>query len=98
MAYRFVKNDIAVRYHGIAIYHLCRNDLEDCGYREFWFTTDPFGSEEGEGAFDVREIAGYDPSRSVASNLLGMIAAGAIGETGVLESEGGSPDLRPTEK
>ena len=55
-------------------------------------------TEEGEGAFDVREIAGYDPSRSVASNLLGMIAAGAIGETGVLESEGGSPDLRPTEK
>lgn len=108
MPYIFAENPPAINnYHGVSIFHTYKNDSVDSGVREYWFTTDPFGSEVGEDAFDVREIAGYDPTLPVAKNLTRMIDAGVFiqnediictsGETeqGAAGNDGDQPDICP---
>lgn len=80
MPYVFVENDPVINnYHGITIYHLYRNDQVDAGRRVYWYTTDPVGTDYGEGSFDVREKAGYDPKMPIAMNLVKMIDSGIFG-------------------
>lgn len=97
MAYKheLVENKIAVRYHGVIVYHTHKED--DCfnSTNDYIFTTDPFGSEndieedEDSGTFDVRNLDGYNSEMSVEQNLLHAIDAGLFGETNTNMREGG---------
>ena len=94
MAYRFVENDVMINnYHGISIYHLAKDDLEDAGWLSCWYTTDQYGAEEEKGSFDIREMPGYDPTLSNEMNLTRMIDAGLFGETDIMDREGGLFDV-----
>lgn len=79
MPYRFVENEVMVSYRGITIYHIYRNNYEDAGWREYWYTKEPFGCEEDDDAFDVRDLPGYDSSIAAAANLVNMISTGQFG-------------------
>ena len=95
MPYVFVENEPIIRsYHGITVYKLYRNDYLEAGEREYCFSLSPLGTEVGDGAFDIRDIPGYDPSLPIAMNLTRMIDAGHFGPTDVLEREAGKKDER----
>lgn len=79
MAIASVENGVMVSYRGVTIYHVYKNDWADQPPREYWFTLDPFGSEDDEEAFDIREQQGYNRDFSTAENLVRMIDAGNFG-------------------
>lgn len=87
MAIAYVENIPAVNYHGIIIYHIHKNDLIEQPVREYWFTLDPYGAEGSEDAFDIRDMAGFDPQKTFAANLVQMIDTGIFGETNLIERE-----------
>lgn len=82
MAIAYVENGVAASYHGIKIYHVYKDDLIEGPPREVWFTRNPYGLEDSEDTFDIRELQGYDRQLSAAANLVQMIEAGLFGETG----------------
>lgn len=99
MAIAYVKNGVAVSYHGITVYHVYKDDLIAMPPRDVWFTLDPFGSEVSEETFDIRELQGYDHQLSAAANLVQMIDSGLFGDTDLPEREGtGEDTYYPTEE
>lgn len=87
MAIAYVESMPVVIYHGITIYHIYKDDLIDQTPREFWFALNPYGAEGSEDAFDIRDMAGFDRTKTPAANLVHMIDAGLFGETNLIERE-----------
>lgn len=81
MAYVFCANETAVSYMGISIYHVYTDNFQESGRRAFKFSTEEYGCEADDDAFDVREKPGYDARKTVQMNLVEMIRAGQFGET-----------------
>ena len=59
MPYRteIVPAELFMEHNGVRVYHVYRNDDIDSCRLDYWFTTDEYGSECGDAAFDVREKA-----------------------------------------
>lgn len=80
MALTNVENAVAIRYQGITIYHVHKNDKFEMGVLEYYFTLNAYGLEKSEDCFDVRELVGYSCQESFAWNLVQMIKAGIFGD------------------
>ena len=87
MAIANVENGIMVTYRGVEVYHVYKNDWADQPPREYWYTLDSYGSEDGDDSFDIRDMEVYDSKLSRAENLVHMIDKGLIGTPGSLYSE-----------
>lgn len=57
MPYTWVENERYLSHKGITVYHVYRNDYAN-ERRAYHFTLDPWGGEEDDGTFDVRELPG----------------------------------------
>ena len=79
MPYTFEANAVFLSYLGITIYHVYRNNYSDGGVREYWYTTEEYGCEDDDDAFDVRDKPGFDSSISIAANMVNMIRNGEFG-------------------
>lgn len=79
MPYRFVENDVMVSYMGITIYHVSRNNYEDNGWRDYWYTKEQYGCEDDDDAFDIRDLSGYNSDITAAANFVNMIRNGEFG-------------------
>ena len=84
MAMEWVPNELALKYQGVSIYHIYKDDDNGQGVREYWFGLDEYGSDNdtvGDGehiVFDVRDLPSYDSSLSVEDNLRKAIDNGEI--------------------
>ncbi len=87
MALTVIENAVAVRHRGITVYHIHKDDTMEMGVREYSFSLDPYGSEGSDEAFDIRDICGYDETKSLAHNLVQMIQAESFGDITALESK-----------
>ena len=75
------ENAVAVNYHGIVIYHVYKDNCIDGGVRDYWYSTNPYGYDDDEDTFDIRDMPCYDWKANYAVNLIKMIDAGVFGET-----------------
>lgn len=91
MAYKHevVENKIAVRYHGVTVYHTHKEDDFFNSPNKYLFSTNPFGSEKDGETFDIRKLGTYDSKMSTEQNLLRAIDAELLGETNTKMREGG---------
>lgn len=84
MAMEWVPNELALKYQGVSIYHIYKNDDNNQGTREYWFGLDEYGSDYGTDeeeehiVFDVRELPSYDSSLDIEDNLRKAIDNGEI--------------------
>lgn len=84
MAMEWVPNELALKYQGVSIYHIYKDDDNGQGVREYWFGLDEYGSdngtdeEEGHIVFDVRDLPSYDSNLSIEDNLRKAIDNGEI--------------------
>lgn len=79
MPYEFIANAAMVSHRGITIYHVYRNNFNDGGWRDYWFSTNEYGCEDDDDAFDIRDKAGYNSELSPAANLVNMIENSVFG-------------------
>ena len=79
MPYAFVENTVMVSYCGINIYHVYIGNFHEGGVREYWYTTNQYGCEDDEDAFDIRDCPGFDKKLSLAANLVNLIREGHFG-------------------
>jgi len=56
MPTKYVQNELFHSHMGVDVFHTYRNDDMDQGSRDYWYTTDADGSENGRAAFDVRDL------------------------------------------
>lgn len=81
MAIAYVENPVTINnYHDITIYHVHKGDLAENPVRENIYTLNPYGSENDEMSFDIRDIEGYDEDATNAANLVRMIDNDAFDE------------------
>lgn len=84
MAMEWVPNELALKYQGVSIYHVYKDDDNGQGVREYWFGLDEYGSDNvtdeysGHVTFDVRDLPSYDSSLNVEDNLRKAIDNGEI--------------------
>ena len=84
MAMEWVPNELALKYQGVSIYHIYKDDDNGQGVREYWFGLDEYGSdndtvEDGEHiVFDVRDLPSYDSNLDIEDVLRKAIDNGEI--------------------
>jgi hypothetical protein len=97
MAMEWVPNELALKYQGVSIYHIYKDDDNNQGTREYWFGLDEYGSDYGtdendygDGAhivFDVRDLPSYNSNLSIEDNLRKAIDNGEITQNYVKTEE-----------
>lgn len=84
MAMEWVPNELALKYQGVSIYHVYKNDDNEQGVREYWFGLDEYGSDNGTNengehiVFDVRDLLSYDSNLDIEDVLRKAIDNGEI--------------------
>lgn len=87
--------EVAVRYKNVTIYHVYRNDDVGQGKRTFWFTLSPYGGETTGEAFDVRDLAEWEPVGAASEDEhVRDVLKKAIG-TGTITSPAFAEDAPP---
>ena len=73
MPYVWEDAAVFIEHSGVTVYHICKNDMRESGYRTYWYGLTPHCSDHpryGGGAggeFDVRELEEYVVSTSYSS-------------------------------
>ena len=82
---------VFLTYGGIFIYYAYKNDDQNRPY-QYSFGMDAWVTESAEESekemFDIRDIEGYDSSKSIEQNFRDMIDAGAINKERILFNGG----------
>lgn len=95
MAMEWVPNELALKYQGVSIYHVYKDDDNCQGVRSYCFGLDQYGSDNGTDecsehiVFDVRDLPSYDSSRDAEDNLRKAIDDGEITQKYVKTKEQG---------
>lgn len=79
-----VKNEVAIQYHGVTVYHAHKANSIAESTSEYVFSTDPYGRESDVGndnTFDVRQLKSYDKELTALQNVLKAIIEGEIQHT-----------------
>lgn len=75
----WIQPDLFLRYQGVAVYHVYRNDDYEQGPREYWFTTDKHGGDcDDPCSFDVRELSSYAREKTHEQIIREAIDAGDL--------------------
>lgn len=86
---------IFLDYKGIQVYTVYKDNLKDNSAREYWFGMTPWVSDIEfdnsiweDACFDIRDVKGYDPDKTVKKNLKQMIDAGYITDEHIIQYDG----------
>jgi hypothetical protein len=100
MPFAWIDNPVAVTRKGIKIYHIFKEDHEDCGIRTYWFGLSTYSSDDGgEDTFDVRELPNWTDSESVLTEdyHIKSVLRKAI-DLGIIYKKGDEVKIKKTRK
>jgi len=75
MPYIWTEPALVIEHQGVSVYHVYRHDHMECGYCEYWYTTDI--TEQAE-PFDIRNRDSYQNSEDHSVILKQAIERGEI--------------------
>lgn len=79
MPYVWMEPAAYLSHGGVTIYHIYKNNFEEEGVRENWFTTDVCGGDcDDPCAFDIRDLSTYAKDKPYAQILCEAIDCGEL--------------------